>query len=101
MMEMLLQSIEDSAQKGFKGFRTAGDIHGRCAGGTCATRLLGYERYGGEMLPGQYRDGDMPVSGRRLSRKKCWTMYYARTVPSGCEPNKPIAACRSDTGIAR
>ena len=26
MMEMLLQSINDSAEKGFSGFRTAGDL---------------------------------------------------------------------------
>jgi len=67
MMKMLLESIDDSAQKGFNGFRTAGDMSWAVRGWNMCDQILGYEdlvqkRYPGRAATGmcQYPIADFP-----------------------------------------
>lgn len=57
MMEMLVQSIEDSAQKGFTGFRTAGDLSWAVRGWNMCDQILGYEDMVEKCYPGRAATG--------------------------------------------
>jgi hypothetical protein len=54
---MLLQSIDDSAEKGFTGFRTAGDLSWAVRGWNMCDQIVGYEGMVEKLYPGRTATG--------------------------------------------
>ena len=57
MMDMLLQSIDDAAARGFSGFRTAGDLSWAMRGWNMCDQILGYEAMVDRCYPGRTATG--------------------------------------------
>jgi hypothetical protein len=57
MMDLLIETIEDSVKKGFSGFRSAGDLSWATDGPEQCRQLLGYEAMVEECFPGKPATG--------------------------------------------
>ncbi len=89
MMEMLLQSIADSAQKGFTGFRTAGDLSWAVRGWNMCDQLLGYEDMVAKCYPGRTATGICQYPLADFPQKTLDDVLRAHRLHLAATPDKP------------
>jgi len=88
MMEMLLQSIEDSAQKGFTCFRTAGDMSWAVRGWNMCDQILGYESMVEKFYPGRTATGICQYPIADFPPKVLDEVLRAHRLHLAADPNK-------------
>lgn len=57
LLDMLLQSVDEAAKKGFSGFRTAGDLSWAVRGWNMCDQIVGYEQMVERSYPGRKATG--------------------------------------------